>query len=173
MNNCVIVILGVTGDLAKRKLIPALYSLVANKKCEKFVLVGAAIDDTTIEVVFDRAKAFVPDVDEKIWDEMIQSAYYQKLDFTSEQDFVMLDTYIAGLEKKHSLSGNRIVYLAALPSFFCEITEHCASSGLVKKTSDKNAFWHRIVYEKPFGKDLESAKAINACIKKYFHDTVL
>jgi len=170
MNSCTIIILGATGDLAKRKLIPALYSLIANKKCEKFVFVGSAIDETTIDVVLDNAKEFIPSVDEKIWNEIAQSAYYQKLDFTIEKDFVNLDTYITELEKKHNLSGNRIVYLAALPSFFCEITEHCASSGLVKKTSRQDAFWHKIVYEKPFGWDLESAKAINACIKKYFHE---
>ena len=64
MNDCTIIIIGVTGDLARRKLIPALYKLIALGKLEKFLLVGAAIEDATIETILNGAKHYIQNVDE-------------------------------------------------------------------------------------------------------------
>jgi len=164
MNSCVIIILGATGDLAYRRLIPAVYRLVADKKLEKFVFVGAAIEDITIDRIFDMASTFINDKDEKVWQEILKNSYYQKVDFDLLDDFVALNDYVSKLEKEYNLEGRRLIYLASPPSYFCSVTQNCVSSLLMKKTSKDSSSWNRIVYEKPFGKDAISAKQINNCI---------
>jgi len=171
MKSCSIVILGATGDLAKRRLIPAVFSLVSRNVIEKFILVGAAIDDTSMEDILHNAKEFIENFDEKIFQQVLKHSYYQKLDFNAQNDFSKLSSYIDKLEKEHNLDGNRLFYIASMPSFFCVITQNCASSGLVKKTSEDGKVWHRIIYEKPFGHDSVSAQAINDCIAKSFDES--
>ncbi|MFC1842589.1 glucose-6-phosphate dehydrogenase [Candidatus Dependentiae bacterium] len=172
VNNCTIVILGATGDLAKRKLIPAIYSIISHEKLEKFALVGAAIDEADMGEILQESKAFIENCDECVWEKLKQNAYYQKLDFNKQEDFDALNLFVSKLEEDNSLLSNRLVYLASMPEFFCVITKNCAESGLVKKIKEdeNNNFWQRIIYEKPFGRDLESAREINACIEKYFYE---
>jgi len=170
MNNCVIIIFGVTGDLAKRKLIPALYALVAANKYEKLVIVGVAIDNTTIEDVLEQSRPFVKDVNERVWNQLIQNAFYQKLDFTVEHDFKTLQDRVSELEERYSFAGSRLAYFASPPNYFCMLTRYCATSGLIKKVAKDEPFFNKIVYEKPFGNSLESAREINACIAKFFYE---
>ena len=75
------------------------------------------------------------------------------------------------VEKKHALSGNRLAYLAAAAHFFCPITQHLGESGIVQRLHGDGNQWHRIIYEKPFGKNLESAHEINACIAQWFKES--
>jgi len=170
MDSCIVLIFGATGDLAKRKLIPALYSLVAGKKKEKIVFVGVAIDDVTIEKVLNQSRMFIPEIDETVWNDLVSNSYYHKLNFGDEEDFCALHSFVTTLEEKNQLSGNRLLFVASPPDFFCEITKNCASSGLIKKLSQHEAVWHRIIYEKPFGRDLHSAREINSCIAKSFYE---
>ena len=170
MYDCSIIILGATGDLAKRKLIPALYSLVGDKKFKKFIIVGAAMDDISGADMIENAKEFLPEPDNTIWPNLIDHSFYQKIDFASEDDFKKLHSFVSDLEKKHGISGNRLVYFAISPHFFCEVTKNCATSGLVKKLSKDDKTWNRIIYEKPFGWDLASAHEINKCIAKSFYE---
>ncbi len=172
MNNCTFIILGVTGDLARRKLIPALYDLIKNKKLTKFVLIGAAHDQSSVQQFLASARPFVENIDEKIWRELEVASQYHRLDFTQQQDFITLRAVVEDAEKKHSMSGNRIVYCASAPHFFCDITTNLGVSGLVQKKSDAQAsLYHRIIYEKPFGANLASAKEINACIAQWFNES--
>ena len=170
INSCAIVILGVTGDLAKRKLIPALFSIIANKKIDNFVFVGAAIENSSMAEVLENSKQFIEKFDQQIWDKILKNSYYQKLDFNSLQDFELLNSYLTELEQKHNLPGNRLFYLASMPDFFCIITKNCAASGLVKRTASTDTIWHRIIYEKPFGRDFVSANEINKCIANSFEE---
>ena len=71
-------------------------------------------------------------------------------------------------EKKANLSGSRLVYCATAPYFYCTITKSLASSGIVTRLTKNSPKWQRIVYEKPFGHDLESAHEINVCIASTF-----
>jgi len=170
VNKTVIIILGVTGDLAKRRLIPAVYSLIFGKKIKNFTIIGAAIDDTSMEKVLYGAKEFVSDFDQEIFDELVKNSYYQKLDFTVKEDFTKLETFITSFEQKCGVDCDRLVYVASMPSFFCVITKNCAASGLIKKVSGSENFWHRIVYEKPFGSNGKSAAEINNCLKEYLYE---
>jgi len=168
--NCTIILFGASGDLSRRKLIPALYALVKANKFKKFLIIGAAKDQVTAQQILARAKGFIANVDEAPWQILTEAFHYHELDFKKVDDFKQLASKVKELEKKAGLSGNRIVYVAAASDFFIPITENCAASGLVKKYEPNENTWQRIVYEKPFGKDLASAQAINKCIANLFDE---
>ncbi|MEX0939873.1 MAG: glucose-6-phosphate dehydrogenase [Candidatus Babeliales bacterium] len=173
MKNCTFVILGATGDLTKRKLIPALYRLIQDKKIDNFLIVGAAIDQVAADEFIERGRDFISTIDENIWAQLKKASYYQKLDFNKPSDFIHLTKFVNQLEKEHNLPGNRIVYLAVPAHFFCDITEQIGKSGLVKTAGEDglvNGVWQRIVYEKPFGVSLQSACKTNECIVDYFNE---
>lgn len=167
MNN-LIIILGATGDLARKKIFLALYQLFVQNKLGNSVIVGAALEQTTAEQMLVNAKKYVPDVDNEKWHAFGKQAFYQPINFSHEKEFETLAALVNQLEKQHKLSGNRLVYCSTAPYFYCTITQGLAKSGLVKK--DASQPWQRIVYEKPFGHDLKSAHEINECIAHYFSE---
>jgi glucose-6-phosphate 1-dehydrogenase len=170
MNNCTIIILGVTGDLAKRKLFPSLYQLMVSKKLNNIQIIGAAFEDDSAENVLARIYPFINKVDQDEWKKLCSIFSYQRLDFAQEMDFVALCKTIERVERQYQLEGNRLIYLAAAAHYFCSITEYLATSGIAQKTDSKDVCWNRIVYEKPFGHDKRSAHAINECIARYFNE---
>jgi len=170
MNECTIVILGATGDLAKRKLIPALYTLIKSKKLKNFALVGAALEDVSSKDMINAARKFIKDIDEDIWTCLQKHSFYQKLNFNEEKDFDRLYSIVNSAEREYGLSGNRLVYCAVSSDFFCEITEALCSSKIIKACTKNLIPWNRIVYEKPFGRDLKSAHMINECIAKLLYE---
>jgi len=170
MNNCTIVLFGATGDLAKRKIIPAMYRLVLDNKVDNFAIIGAALEDIEVAKILEASKKFIKEFDQKVWQKFVDNVYYQPLNFTKETDFKKLNIFISDLEKQQKLSGNRLFYCAAASDFFCAITEYLAASGLARRLDKKNPVWNRIVYEKPFGHNLKSAHEINECIKKHFNE---
>ncbi len=168
MNSLLFIILGATGDLAKRRLIPAIYGLVKEKKLDKFALVGVALSDTTAVEMMAQAKPFIKDFDEAIWKECCEHAYYCQLDFRNESDFERLAAVVNEAEKQSDLTGNRLVYCSTASIFFIDITNHLSQAGIIKKglCGEDSEPWHRIVYEKPFGLDRASAKKINKALAK-------
>ena len=173
MNDCTIILMGATGDLARRKLIPAIYRLVKEKKIEKLVIVGASIVDTTIEKVLEASKKHIKDFDAKVWKKFQSSAYYVKVDFYDDDDYQALKSKVDEVEKKHKLTGNRLFYLATMPEHFSIITAKLADHDIAykrkgRRKADAPKGWARVVYEKPFGQDLASAKRINKAIAKVF-----
>ena len=165
MKNVTIVLFGATGDLSKRKIIPALYRFLVKKKLEKVIIVGAAFDDVTADQMIDAAKPFIPDVDEAYWDSLRAMSYYKKINFKEPNDFESLRLFVEECEKKNGIGASRLFYLATAADFFCSITHNSAQTGLLQRHGKNEPVWHRIVYEKPFGHDLESAHVINECIK--------
>lgn len=168
MNEVTFILLGATGDLAKRKLIPALYQLAYDKKIDKCLIVGAAREQLTGKECLERGKSFIKQVDEVIWEKLVAGAFYKAIDFSCQEDFVALADYVQQLEKSHNMPGNRLVYLATASFFFCPITEFLGKSGLVKRCQEQDPIWQSIIYEKPFGTDHQSAQAINECIARWF-----
>lgn len=132
MNN-LIVILGATGDLARKKIFPALYQLFIQKKLGNSIIVGAALDQTTAEQLLVNAKKYVSHCDNEKWHEFAKHVFYQAINFSHEKDFDALAVFVSGLEKKYKLSGNRLVYCSTAPYFYCTITHGLARSGLIKK----------------------------------------
>jgi len=170
MNDCTFIILGASGDLAKRKLLPALYQLFAHNRLNKFVIVGAALDALTPAQLLAQAREHIEQCDETLYQKFGEYVHYQQLDVRKPEDFVALHTRVESLELTYTLSGNRIAYLAVGAHFFCGITQQLAASRLVKKWNAKDAVHHRIVYEKPFGHDAQSARDINACIARLYDE---
>lgn len=175
-------ILGATGDLARKKIFPALYQLFIQNKLGNSIIVGAALDQTTAEQLLVNSKKYVISCDNEKWHEFGKQVFYHAINFSHEKEFDSLAAYVSVLEKKHKLSGNRLVYCSTAPYFYCTITHGLAKSGLInpsrradgtpqdEKEKAKGSIWNRIVYEKPFGHDLQSAHEINECIAQYFSE---
>lgn len=166
MADVTVIIFGASGDLTRRKLLPALYQLVVHKKMTNFAIIGAAINQLTVAELYEKAREFIGQIDESIWQFMQERTVYERIDFNNAVDFKNLAKRITTLEKELQLKGNRLIYIAAAANFFCAITEHSAAAKLIERTKEGVVPWHRIIYEKPFGHDLASANEINACIEK-------
>ena len=172
MNNVTILLMGATGDLARRKLLPALFNMWREKKMGNFLIVGVAreIDVTAAEIV-EGARPFMQgQPDEESWRTFVAHFVYQPLDFSRAEDFVTLQRVVSALEIERGLPGNRLVYVAAASTFYCGITEKLFASGFIERKKIHEKPWHRIIYEKPFGWDLPSAHEINACIASHFNE---
>lgn len=165
MNNCLFILFGATGDLSRRKIIPALYYLIAEKKIDNLILLATGREQTDIQTILDDARPFIPNVDESLWKQYVKQSVYQQVDITKQEHFSVLADQIHKLEKTYNTS-NRLVYCATAADFFCDITQNVTKVLILKKQTIGTMPWHRIIYEKPFGHNLESAQAINTCIKK-------
>ena len=173
MNDCTFIILGISGDLARRKLIPAIYRLVKSGQLSKFAIVGAARENRTIKEVFETAREFIKDIDEAVWQQCCTNGAYISLEFNDASKFGELASAVDDVEKQYGLSGNRLVYLATAAQFFAPLTKNLADAGIIKKGLDgkDGAAWNRVVYEKPFGLNLASAKEINREISNYLDES--
>lgn len=171
MKNVTIILFGATGDLSKRKIIPALYRFVTHNKLENFAIIGAAFDEVNSDQMINAAQPFIENGDEKLWDILRKNSFYKKINFTAESDYQNLNTFVQDCERKQGINGNRLFYVATASQFFCQITHNSAQAGLLQRKDIRDAVWHRIVYEKPFGHDLQSARDINECIKNNINET--
>lgn len=173
MNDCTIILCGATGDLSRKKLIPAIYKLLAEGVYRKLFLIGVARDATTMQDIIDKSVSFIEAPDKKIIKRLKESCTYQQLDFNTYDDYLKLKEQVTHHEVARGMSGNRLLYLAVYPDFFCPITHHVGASGLLQRANAEglvDGVWHRIVYEKPFGFDEQSARQINECIKAWFDE---
>jgi glucose-6-phosphate 1-dehydrogenase len=165
---CAMVIFGATGDLTKRKLIPALINLAHEGLLSKqFAIVGFASNDYTTEsfrkTLGEELPKFASDsIDLKMWDWIAERIYYVRGDFQDPEAFKRLQQQIADAEKQQNTLGNRFFYLAVAPRFFSPIVQQLGAAGMTK---EENGKWARVIVEKPFGHDLESARQLNADLK--------
>jgi glucose-6-phosphate 1-dehydrogenase len=173
-NECLFVILGGTGDLTKRKLIPAIYKLAADNKLCKFYIVLVSNISTSVPEIFSLAKPFVSKLDEKIWGKIQDKTTYFKMDFNDNTAYAQLNKALKIVENKNGLIGNRIFYFATMPEHFEVISRNFANHRIVSNKKEVEACcqepWSRLVYEKPFGFDLNSAKNINKYITQIFDE---
>lgn len=166
---CVMVIFGATGDLTKRKLFPALYNLAKAKLLSpNFAIVGLARNELTTETFREQItadiKAFATtEVEPTIWDWFLQRIYYLGGNLQDPQSYQKLKELIQQADQQHGCQGNYFYYLATAPQFFGESVRQLGAAGLTKEEYGQ---WRRVIIEKPFGHDLDSAKALNAEIKQ-------
>ncbi|MFZ4682629.1 MAG: glucose-6-phosphate dehydrogenase [Terrimicrobiaceae bacterium] len=167
---CTIVIFGASGDLTKRKLLPALYNLKAFKLLpENFAVIGVAVSDSNDELYRTKITADIKEfatrpVDDKDWADFAQRSYYIAGDFNNPDTFKHLAAKISDVQKTWSLPGNVLFYLAVAPSFFAKVVEQLDIVGL---TTETPGAWRRVIIEKPFGHDLASARELNADLTKH------
>ncbi len=166
-----IVIFGATGDLAHRKLFPSIYHLFVNGKLSpKFGVIGVARRSLSNEQFRDNVRtalmeASVSPVDDQVLDSFCSHFHYHSFDVTSRDSYIELKTALEHLDNTYSIGGNRIFYLAMAPEFFGTIASKLKSEGLTQ-----TAGWKRLVIEKPFGRDLPSAKELNEKIRAAFSE---
>jgi len=152
------VIFGASGDLTKRKLVPALYSLfVQGLLPDKFALLGVSRSEFTDDEFRFAMKTAVNEFKEiddtaKI-DDFATKIYYEPIKFSEAATYISLKKRIEQLRKDGDICGNSIFYLSTPPSLYGVIPSHLASVGLNKQDDG----WKRVIIEKPFGYDLESA----------------
>lgn len=164
LSDITFVLLGASGDLATRDLIPALFRLYRDKKLEKFALIGAALPSIDKQQILNQSKQFVHAYDQEEWDAFAQAIYYVSVDFNESEHFDQLNAIIQHAECEHGLSGNRLVYCATSCNFFAAITKALVQTGIIGRQCTTDAQpWQRIAYEKPFGYDLVTADAIQDC----------
>ncbi len=157
-DSLIYVIFGASGDLAKRKLVPALYSLfVQNLLPRKFILLGVSRSHITNGEFRDAMKSAINEFKEidntELIDEFIEKIHYLPIQFDDPSSYLSLKERLRSFRKKELISGNTIFYLSTPPSLYSTIPRHLASVGL----NHQNDGWKRLIIEKPFGYDLESA----------------
>jgi glucose-6-phosphate 1-dehydrogenase len=161
---CSFVIFGVTGDLAHRLVIPALYNLAAaNLLPDKFCVVGIARQSMSSEELRDDMlkglKQFATrPVDEAIAQRLLECVTSIEADPKNPASFDKMREQLDKLEAKRETTGNRLFYLATPPSAFAPIARQLGRTGMLQE----NGSWRRLVVEKPFGTDIESARRLNA-----------
>ena len=170
---CVMVIFGATGDLTKRKLFPALYNLAkGNLLAREFAVVCMARSEMSSEAfreqISQEIKKFATtEVETNLWDWFLKRIYYISGDAKNPNSYQKLKEAIEYADREHGTQGNYFYYLATAPDFFGEIVRQLSAAGLTK---EENGQWRRVIIEKPFGHDLESARALNAELKRFLDE---
>jgi len=166
---CALVIFGASGDLTHKKLMPALYALMLRRLLPaRFVIVGVARTDANDDGFRSDMKDAVQkhardEFRQDVWDELAQRMHYVATDFADEGGENKLQDLLTKLDKEQELGGNRIYYLAVPPAAFPTIVDnlgkHRTATG-----------WTRLIVEKPFGHDLESARELNRMLYEHFEE---
>lgn len=172
----VMVIFGASGDLTSRKLIPALYYLDREGMLpEGFAVVGAArssfSDDQFRSQLHDAVKKYlkVPDEDEDRLRHFLQKISYLSGNFGERESYAGLAQRLDELDEQRGTRGNRLFYMSTPPSFFTPIVTNLGETGLAKPKFPGKS-WTRVVIEKPFGHDLESARVLNRLVMSVFSE---
>lgn len=159
---------GATGDLASRKLYPALFRLFQKGFIRNhFAVIGTArrewTDEHFREVVVKSVQSLTEDVNQA--EEFASHFYYQAHNVTDTHHYVVLKELSEKLDQQYGIEGNRIFYLAMAPSFFGTITQHLKDEALLTDHG-----YNRLIIEKPFGKDYESAQILNEQLRHSFDE---
>jgi glucose-6-phosphate 1-dehydrogenase len=166
---CVMVIFGASGDLTKRKLIPALFHLAKDGLLsEQFAVVGVSRSEMTHEEFRAKLSQEIEEyspgaIDPKVWQWLAERLYYSPGDVQKEGAFDRLAEVLKEVNERHNTRGNYLYYLATAPKFFRPTVDKLGESGLSK---EEGGAWRRVIIEKPFGTDLESATALNRDLQR-------
>ncbi len=173
---CTIVIFGASGDLARRKLIPALYGLAAQRcLARRFAIIGFARSPMTDEAYQAKAEEAVRAsgesgaINDNVLREFTKSFAYVTGEYDHPEAFVKLVAKLEELDKSHQLEGNRLFYLATPPAVYPQVIEQIQRAGLARNPNGKS--WTRIIIEKPYGRDLASALQLNQVVRNVFDES--
>ncbi len=177
---CAVVIFGASGDLTRRKLIPALYNLAVSRSLASgFAVVGVARRDKSIAQfrtemregvsAFSRRKP----IDSAVWSDFERGVSYVRGSFDDAATYTSLRAHLEALAEERGTRRNCLYYLAVPPAEFGVIVKNLREAGLVEPPSSHRGSgpWTRVVIEKPFGHDLESSRELNDCIATAFDET--
>jgi len=167
------VIFGAQGDLTKRKLIPALYNLAASRHLpHEFAILGVdgvdmSPEDFRNKISQDLHELSTQTIDASIKTWLLDRLYYLAGDFRDPQTYGRLEELLNALDARHGTQGNFLFYLATAPAFFGEIVDQLGTHRLVVHKEENS---RRVVIEKPFGHDLESARSLNHTLRNILHE---
>ncbi len=165
----VLVIFGASGDLTKRKLIPALYDLFKQKLLpEQFAVLGVSRTPLSDDAFRDNVSEFLPKT-EDFTESFKEVLYYQAIDTFNREDYGTLKERLESLRSELNINDNYIFYLSTPPVLYSVIPENLASVGLNRSLHG----YRHLIIEKPFGTDLESARMLNRDLLKYFQEDQL
>ncbi len=170
-SSCVFVIFGGTGDLAHRKLIPALYNLKYQDLLPSgFAIAAVGRKDKTDEEYRNEAYNSVKkyarfEISEDLWNDFCRRIFYKKLDFTRAEGYFGLNEFLSGIDSELQTEGNRVYYLATAPGNFEIIADNLHAANMAGNALKP---WQRVVIEKPFGSSLASARQLNRKISDVF-----
>jgi len=170
---CSIVIIGATGDLTSRKLVPALFNLYLNGGLpDSFCIVGCGrtkLNDQQFKRKMEKALTEKGIPDDSKWRSFSKFLHYRSVDYENPGSFINLAKFLKKLDQKHITRGNRIFYLALPPSLYEPVAQMLGESGLSEEKENGNG-WSRLVIEKPIGRDLKTAVELNQSIQRHFRE---
>src|SRR5579862_2094812 len=162
---CVMVIFGAGGDLTRRKLIPALYNLAAaNLLSREFAVIGISHESMSTEQFRTKFRQDIKEfatgqLNSDLTEWFNRRLYYLTGDFDDSKTYQQLRDMQQQVDKDHGTQGNYFYYMAVAPTFFAPIVQQLGAANLVCNTEEH---WRRAVIEKPFGRDLDSARTLNS-----------
>jgi glucose-6-phosphate 1-dehydrogenase len=169
----IVVIVGATGDLTARKLVPALFNLYLNDGLpDSFRIVGCGrtkLNDQQFRKKMEKALMAKGIMDNSKWQAFSDVLHYRSVDYGELDSFINLAKFLRKLDKKHKTQGNKFFYLALPPSLYKPVAQMLGQAGLSEERENNNG-WSRLVIEKPFGRDLKTAVELNQSIQKYFKE---
>jgi glucose-6-phosphate 1-dehydrogenase len=170
-----VILFGASGDLAKRKVIPAMYDLATHKALgSRYAIVGfsrtAMTDESFRSTIGEAAKTIseVGPIDPTQWNEFAGNLYYSQGDYGKPESFAALAKRLKELSEAKQLGSNRLFYISTPPEVYPDIVEQIGKAGLNKPDSPDS--WVRIIIEKPFGRDLASAVDLNHKVLSVFDE---
>ncbi len=173
---CAVIIFGASGDLTKRKLVPALYNLAHEGQLpSSFAIIGFARSPkghdefrAQLREGVEEFSRFRP-INPAVWDALAQGIFYHQGDYDSADSFVALDKLLKQIDAQRGTSGNRLFYLATPPTEFADIIHQAGASGIVQSHNEHGPS-QRLIIEKPFGRSLQTARELNRSLAQVFDE---
>jgi glucose-6-phosphate 1-dehydrogenase len=163
----ILVIFGASGDLTQRKLVPAIYQMKRDRRMPpEITVVGVARRPWSHDYFREQMREGIEEFGggigpEEFWKDFAQGLYYFPGDIDNPESYQKLKVFLAELDEQRRTRGNRVFYLSVSPNFFPEAIRQLGAAGMLSDPTK-----HRLVIEKPFGRDLSSAKALNRVVQK-------
>lgn len=166
---CILVVFGASGDLTSRKLLPALARLAAQRQLPgNFAIVGVARTEMTDDDFRNHVAKAVPNAGPE-WHSLAKNCRYVAGDYADNNTFKKLDETLAEIDETMGTGGNRVYYLATIPGVFADVINQLGAHGLAKRS--RPGPFCRIVIEKPYGRDFESAQALDQTVHSVFNES--
>ncbi len=163
----ILVIFGASGDLTMRKLVPALYQMKKERRLPpEMTIVGVARRPWSDDYFREQMRQGIEDFSdgigsEELWQDFAAGLFYCSADMEKQEDYQKLKALLGEIDEKRGTRGNRVFYLAVSPNFFVPALKNLGAAEMLK-----DPLKSRIVIEKPFGRDLNSAKSLNRVVQK-------
>ncbi|PKN29801.1 MAG: hypothetical protein CVU64_06520 [Deltaproteobacteria bacterium HGW-Deltaproteobacteria-21] len=173
MEPCTLVILGASGDLTGRKLVPSLFNLYLNDGLpDPFLIVGCGrtrMGDDEFRERMKKAQTESGGLDQEKWEAFARFLFYRPIEYDDPPAYTHLAEYLQEMDRKYETGGKRIFYLAIPPTLY-ETTARMLGRASLSEADNERGAWSRIVVENPFGRDLKTASVLDSVLHEYFKE---